>query len=142
MGWLVALLSLLFTLITGVVLALIGAVLSAWVLQTAAMRWHDESLPFKRLWRVSCLALVCGFVIGKGVELLLGGPSLLTPLFAVPLYTCLYTLLLRWRMPVPFAAPGWHWRTPGLTLLATLAGGIAMAAFVALIGGVLRGAGG
>lgn len=138
MGWLAALLSLGFTLLAGLVLVIFGAVFATWTLQALAVRLKADKPPFKRTWKLSCLALLSGFVLGQTFQLAFGGPSPLVPLFSVPIYLAIYVGLLRWKLPTPFALAGWRRRSVGLAVIATLAATVGIAAFVGVIGCLIR----
>lgn len=138
MGWLAALLSLGFTLLAGSVLVLLGAVFAAWTLQLLLIRLKADKPPFKRAWKLSCLALLSGFILGQAFQLAFGGPSPLVPLFSVPIYLFIYVGLLRWKLPNPFAQAGWRWHGVWLAVLATVAATLGIAGFVGLIGWLVR----
>lgn len=138
MGWLAALLSLGFTLLAGAVLVLLGAVFAAWTLQGLTVRLKADKPPFKRAWKLSCLALLSGFILGQTFQLAFGGHSLLVPLFSVPIYLFIYVGLLRWKLPTPFAQASWRWQSVGLAVLATLAATVGITVVVGLIGLLVR----
>lgn len=137
MGWLAGLLSLGFTLLAGCIFIGLGGAFASLTLQFAGRRFGAGKLPYRRLWKLSSLAFLVGLLLGSAVQIVLGGPSPLTPIVAIPLYLLFYVQLLRRQIPEPFANAHWRWRTLGMVVLATAAGGTGVFLLLRVLQGIL-----